>query len=288
MKRKPYNNIDIVITGNVAWCDELTWDERIFYGVVRGLTRNDYYCCYASNKRLAEQMGKSERTIRAFMKKLEDAGFVLRDYAYIQYDNKICRLRAIVPKDLERQFLKQREIMIDAKTASKIITPMGGEKLPPTSGEKLPPNILNKRPYRKNSTSTNIEVETNPQTPLQGGNRKDTLVEPEQFELFGKEQNVRLTKSQRATLSEEFGADLAQSLIEQFSAWIKSGVKRLRKKVDHYALLRDWGLRRTQPKQATATRVLIGGRDTNRSEYSQAQLDALFADLGVIDDADDG
>jgi len=286
MTKKLYNNIDIVITGNVAWCDDLTWDERIFYGVIRGLTRNDYYCCYASNEHLAEQMGKSGRTIRTFISRLEQAGFVFRSHAYIKCDDgKTRRMRAIVPTDLEKQFIKQRNIMTDAKAASQKISPKGGEKFPPTSGEKFPPNILIEYPCRKSPLSTNIEAEYNPQPPLQGGDQKAALVEPEQYQLVGKDKNVRLTESQRTALSEEFGADLAQSLIEQLSAWITSGVKRLRKKADHYAILRDWGLRRTQPKrQDSPAKVLIGGRDIERREYSDEELNALFSSFEDIPD----
>lgn len=249
-QQRPSNNIDIVITGNVAWNDSLSWDVKILYGLVRGLTRNDVYCCYASNDYLAEKMNKSARTIRTFLNELEAEGYIVRDYAYVECSNdgKIRRLRAVVPKDLYDKFLKIREEMQDAKErASKKIRSKGGEKFPPVGGEKFPPTILKEYPY-KNIISTNIEEGINPQTPLQGGEQAATLIETEQFEVLGKFDNVRLTKSQKAGLIGEFGSELASALIEQLSAYIQSGVRRIRKKADHYAMLRDWALRRREPE----------------------------------------
>lgn len=287
MKKKPYNNIDIVITGNVAWCDDLSWDEKILYGIIRGLTKNDYYCCYASNEYLCEKLQKSnDSTVRRYLRKLENLGFIRRGYAYITDDfGEIYRARAIIPTELAKQFEKVQNIMEDLKKSSK--------KCPKTvqkcTGKPCNPArlIINKEyPCKKSSLSTNIKAEYNPQTPLQGGEQADTLVEPEQFELVGKGKNVRLSESQRVALSGEFGADLASSLIEQLSAWIASGVKRLRKNTDHYAMLRDWGLRRTQPKHEAPARILIGGRDMERREYSQKELDLLFNALDDIPDDD--
>lgn len=283
-KQRHSNNIDIVITGNVAWNDSLSWDVKILYGLIRGLTRNDYFCCYAGNDYLAEQTNKSARTIRTFLNELETEGYIVRDYAYVECtnDGKIRRFRAVVPKDLYDKFLKIREEMKDAKErASKKICSKGGEKFPPVGGEKFPPTILKKYPC-KNIISTNIEEGINPQTPLQGGEHSATLIEPEQFEAFGEFGNVRLTKSQKAGLIGEFGSELALALIEQLSAYMQSGVRRIRKKADHYAILRDWALRRREPKPPT--KALIGGRDMTRRPYSDEEINALYTPLGVEND----
>lgn len=282
-KQRPSNNIDIVITGNVAWNDSLSWDVKILYGVVRGLTRNDFYCCYAGNDYLAEQMNKSARTIRTFLNELEAEGYIVRDYAYIECnDGKIRRKRAVVPKDLYNKFLIIREEMQDAKEkASKKICSKGGENLPPVGGEKFPPTILKEYPC-KNITSSNTEIRTNPQTPLQGGEQAATLVEAEQFEVLGKFDNVRLTKSQKAGLIGEFGSELASALIEQLSAYIQSGVRRIRKKADHYAMLRDWALRRREPEQPV--RALLGGRATPRRSYTDEEINAIYSPLDIDDD----
>ncbi len=242
---KPYNNIDIVITGNVAWCDALTWDEKICYGVIRGLTRNDFYCCYASNQHLAEQLNKTERTVRSFLKRLEEQCFIVRDYGYIECENgKIRRLRVIVPKELWNKFIKQREIMQDAYKASKKIPSKGGKKFPPLGGKKFPPELEINKPCKNNIFISNNKERNNPQPPCKGA---DKAVYPEQqFKLYGKEQNIPLTEQQHKALEEEFGATLISSLIEQLSAYIKSGVKRFRKNTEFYSVLRDWALRRKQ------------------------------------------
>ena len=287
-KKKPYSNIDIVIPGNVAWCDDedMIWDVKLFYGVIRGLTRNDFYCCFASNEHLAEQLGKTPRTIRRFLEILENKGFIYRTNTYIidKFD-KITYTRAIVPTDLKKQFEKQSDKMKDLKEVSKKCS-KGGKEFPPTGGQEFPPNILKEYPCEKNIPITNTEIGINPLAPLpQGGTQKDALIEPEQFELVGKYANVRITKSQKAAFSGEFGEAMALALIEQLSAYIQSGVKRYRKKVDHYAILRDWALRRTQPKYQASTKILIGGRDLERRAYSKEELNSLFTKLDDEDDS---
>lgn len=287
-KQRAFNNIDIVITGNVAWNDGLSWDVKILYGLVRGLTRNDFFCCYASNDYLAEQMNKSARTIRTFLNELEAEGYIVRDYAYIECnDGKIRRKRAVVPKDLYEKFLKIREELKDAKErASKKICPKGGENLPPVGGEKFPPTILKKYPC-ENIISTNIETGINPQTPLQGGDQSATLVEPEQFEVLGKFGNVRLTKSQKAELIGEFGSELTLALIEQLDSYIQSDKRRQvrfsKRGSDRlYATLRDWALRRKE--SVPPAKVLIGGRETSRRTYTDEEINALFTPLDDVDD----
>lgn len=263
MTEKPYNNIDVVIPGNVAWCDDpaMIWDVKLFYGVIRGLTRNDYYCCYASNERLAEQLGKKPRSIRRFLEILEDKGFIYRTNTYIidKYDN-LTYVRAIVPTDLKKQFEKKKEAMLDLKTVAKKC-PSGGKELPRKGGKELPPNI-NMYPCKENKELlTNNKDRNKPPTPLQGGNQAATLVETEQFEVLGKFGNVRLTKSQKAALSGEFGESLTLSLIEQFDAYIQSDERRQKRFAKRgsdrlYANLRDWALKRQEPqaqKQATTS-----------------------------------
>ncbi|MCM1533716.1 MAG: helix-turn-helix domain-containing protein [Corallococcus sp.] len=280
--KKEFNNIDIVITGNVAWQDNLSWDVKILYGVIRGLTRNDFYCCYASNDYLAETMGKKARTIRSFLNELEDLGFIQRDYAYIDCDDgKIRRKRAIVPSDLYSRFEEKRAEMREAYEASKIIPAKGGKKLPPEGGKNLPPN---------NKCLPNIKSKEDitPKPPYKGGRQKATLTEPERFETLGEFQNVRLTESQKAALKGEFGPDMLSALIEQLDAYIQSDERRARrfakkKTEEFYATLRDWALRRKEPEPTA--KVLVGGRDMERRPYTDDEINALFTPLD--DDCDD-
>lgn len=290
MINKPYSSVDIVIPCHVAWCDDkdMIWDVKLFYGVIRGLTRNDFYCCYASNERLAEQLGKKPRSIRRFLEILEQRDFIYRTNTYIidKYD-ELTYVRAIVPTDLKKQFEKKKAEMLDLRTVSKKCA-LGGKEFPPLGGKELPPNILNKKPCKNNKTITSNEVGNNPPTPLQGGEQSATLVETEQYETLGKFGNIRLTKSQRTAFSEEFGADMTSALIEQLDSYIQSGVKRLRKKVNHYAMLRDWALRRQERQtENSSAKVLIGGRDLERHAYGEDELNGLFTPLDEYD-ADDG
>ena len=263
MTEKPYNNIDVVIPGNVAWCDDkaMIWDVKLFYGVIRGLTRNDYYCCYASNERLAEQLGKKPRSIRRFLEILEDKGFIYRTNTYIidKYDN-LTYVRAIVPTDLKKQFEKKKEAMLDLKTVAKKC-PSGGKELPRKGGKELPPNI-NMYPCKENKELlTNNKDRNKPPTPLQGGEPAATRSAAEQLEVLGKFGNVRLTKSQKAALSGEFGESLTLSLIEQLDCYIQSNERKqktfAKQSSDRlYAKLREWALKRQEPqsqKQATTS-----------------------------------
>ncbi|MCM1194419.1 MAG: helix-turn-helix domain-containing protein, partial [Firmicutes bacterium] len=219
-KRKSYNNIDIVITGNVAWCDELSWTEKILYGIVRGLTRNDYYCCYASNEHLGERIGRDESAVRRYLRALEKLGFIRRADAYVEDDyGGIYYTRAIVPTDMLKKFEQKRDEMKDLKGSQKNTT-KAGKITRPQAGKNTRLNI-NMLPYKEKYISiTNNEVRDNPQTPLQGGNNAVASVKPEQFEILGEFQNVRLTQSQRAALRGEFGPDMLSALIEQLDAYI--------------------------------------------------------------------
>ncbi len=246
-------NSDIVIAGNVGWRDDLSWDVKVFYGIVRVLSKNDYYCCYASNEYLLDVIKKdNDSTLRRYMKQLEDIDVIKRDSIYIadEYGN-YHYMRAIVPTELFTKFSKKKDEMLDLKGSLKN-TSMTVQKCTPTPCKNAH-HIINMYPYKENNKSfTNNEDIYNPQTPLQGGDQSATLVEPEQFEVLGKFGNVRLTQSQRTAFRGEFGAELASALIEQLSAYIQSGVRRIRKKADHYAILRDWALRRTQPTKQIA------------------------------------
>lgn len=292
-KQQQFSNIDIVITGNVAWRDELAWDIKIMYGVIRGLTRNDYYCCYASNDYLAEIMRKSPRTVRGFLNELESYDFIRRDYAYIECnDGKIRRKRAIVPSDLYYKFAEKRFEMVDAYEASKNISSKGGKKLPRKGGEKLPPN--NKCiPYSK------IKEDITPKPPtgaLQAvtsvETKAATLFEPatEPIKMFGTFGNVRLTDAQARAFRGEFGNDLADSLIEQLDSYIHSDGRRRkkyskRKSDEFYATLRDWALRRKEP--APTEKILINGRDMQRRPYTDEDFNTMWTPLDE-DDTGDG
>lgn len=279
---KSFNNIDVTITGNVAWIEGLSWDVKILYGVIRGLTRNDYYCCYASNAYLAERMQKKPRTIRTFLNKLEELGVIQRDYGYIECDDgKVRRKRIVVPSELYHLFIAKRAEMRDVYETSKNMSEKGGKNLPTTRGKKLPPNI-------KCIPITNIKDNITPKPPYERGDNAATLTEQSQVTVLGKFGNVRLTELQRTAFKSEFGSTMELALIDQLDTYIESDSrkkKRFAKRSTNeiYATLRDWALRRTQPKQQSSAKVLIGGRDMERRPYSEAELDALYTDLNDDD-----
>lgn len=270
------NNIDIVITGNVAWRDDLDWDVKVFYGIIRGLVKNDYYCCYASNEYLCQALQKdNDSTIRRYLKALKRAGVIVTDNIYVRDDyGELFYTRALVPTELYKKFEKKKDEMIDLKRSLKKC-PMTVQKCTPTPCIDAR-QILNSKPCKKIITN-NSEADINPQPPCKGGQQAEALIEPEQIKTFGEFGNVRLTESQREAFKREFGSELALALIEQLSAYIQSGVKRYRKKVDHYAILRDWALRRREPP--APAKVLIDGRDVERRHYSDDELNGLFTPL---------
>ncbi len=286
VKQRKNNNIDIVITGNVAWRDDLAWDIKIFYGIIRGLVKNDYYCCYASNEYLCTVLQKeNDSTIRRYLRALKHVGVIVVDNIYLpdQY-NGLFYTRAIVPTELLAKFKKKKEEMLDLKEALKKCH-NGGQKYPPTPCKNTRQyNYV--QPCKKNITNI-LKADINPQTPLQGGEHSATLIEPEQFEVLGEFGNVRLTKSQKAGLIGEFGESLTSALIEELDSYIQSDKRRQvrfsKRGSDRlYATLRDWALRRREPKPPT--KALIGGRDMTRRPYSDEEINALYTLLDVESD----
>lgn len=263
--KKSYSNIDIVITGNVACRKELSWTVRILYGLIRGLTRNDYYCCYASNEYLCERMEKGNAsTVGRYLKKLEEIGVIKRETnAYIIDERgKIQRVRAVVLTELYDKFKKKQNEVLDLKGSIK-----NRDKVCKIAQADLcnsAHQIINMYPCKENKELlTNNKVRDNPQTPLQGGNQAATLLEAEPFEVLGKFGNVRLTKSQKAALSGEFGESLTLSLIEQLDCYIQSNERKqkifAKQSSDRiYAKLREWALKRQEPpapKQTTTSDI---------------------------------
>lgn len=285
MAKKAYSNIDIVIPCHVAWCDdaEMIWDVKLCYGLIRGMCRNDYYCCYASNEYLAEQLRKTERTVRRFLEILERKGFIYRTDTYIidKFD-KIMFTRAIVPTDLKRQFEKKKDMMLDLKGSLKN-APRAEINCHPRADKNVH-QIYKDIHIEKNITSTNTKIGINPQPPCQGGNNAVTSVETEPFEVLGNFGNVRLTQSQRAAFKGEFGDDMLSVLIEQLDAWIQSSSRRKKRFLkascdEFYATLRDWALRRIERQRPATTGRLIVGDEIARREYSDTDINGLFTPL---------
>ena len=279
MQKRTHNN-DVVIPANVFWRDDLQLDVKVLYAIIRVLSKNDYYCCFASNEYLCETLKREDTsTIRRYLSVLENAKLIVRDNIYTIDDYGGFKYsRALVPIDLHAKFLKKKDEMLDLKGSQKN-TRKGVQNCTPTPCKNAH-QILNTLPYEKNKTNTSTSSIYNPQTPLQGGDNAVTLVKPERYEVFGTFGNVRLTQSQRKAFSEEFGADMLSSLIEQLSAYIQSGQRRQRKKADHYATLRDWALRRKERSETSTTkRSLVGDADIARREYSDDDINALFSPL---------
>lgn len=295
--KSQFNNIDIVITGNVAWRDDLAWDEKIFYGIIRGLVKNDYYCCYASNEYFCKVLGKGDdSTIRRYLRALKRAEVIVVDNIYLPDEHDgLFYTRAIIPTELFKKFEKKKNEMLDLKESLKKC-PKGGQKYPPTPCKNTR-QYNNVQPCKKNINNI-YKADINPQPPCKGGNQADTLInteavtliELEQVKTFGTFGNVRLTDAQARAFKSEFGDKFALALIEQLDSYIQSdGRKRKRfakrSSDEVYAKLRDWALRRSEPP--APTKVLIGGRDIERRAYSDEELNALFTPLSE-DDADDG
>lgn len=279
MQKRTHNN-DVVIPANVFWRDDLQLDVKVLYAIIRVLSKNDYYCCFASNEYLCDTLKKEDTsTIRRYLIVLENAKLIERDNIYVIDDYGGFKYsRALVPIDLHAKFLKKKDEMLDLKGSQKN-TRKGVQNCTPTPCENAH-QILNTLPCEKNKANNTTGSIYNPQTPLQGGDNAVTLVESEQYVVFGTFGNVRLTQSQRTAFSEEFGEGKALALIEQLSAYLQSGVRRIRKNADHYAMLRDWALRRKEHAEISTTkRSLVGDTDIARREYSNDDINAMFSPL---------
>lgn len=240
---KPKSNIDIVITGNVAWLN-IQRDAKFLYGIIRGLTRNDNYCCYAANAYLAELLDvEDERTVRRYLEQLKALDTLYCTDGYILAENGkiVFRQRLIVLSELRRKFEKKQEELrgLHDKPRKKNAV-QAGNSVRAGAGNSVRLNINKVLPY-ENNTSSNNKKRNNPQPPCEGAEKAHE--QTEQYLALGKYENVFLTELQKGELVREFGSDMALSLIEQMSAKINSGEKRFRKNTQHYDVLRYWGLK---------------------------------------------
>ncbi|MCM1289624.1 MAG: helix-turn-helix domain-containing protein [Corallococcus sp.] len=278
---KPKSNIDIVITGNVAWLD-IQRDAKFLYGIIRGLTRNDNYCCYAANAYLAELLDVSEEsTVRRYLRQLKALGALYCTNGYIIAENgkTVFRQRLIVLSELRKKFERKQEELRDLHDKScKKNAVQAGKNNRPEAGNSARLNINKELPCKENIITTNNKKRNNPQPPCKGAEK--AIEQTEQYLVLGKYANVRLTERQKGELVTEFGSSLALSLIEQLSCYIQSKCKRFRTDVDHYALLQDWCLRRLERQGLSNNekRVRIAGSN-NSGAYTQEQLDSLFTEL---------
>ncbi len=249
VQKRTHKN-DLVIAGNVAWRTDLSWDIKILYGVIRVLSKNEYYCCFASNDYLCETLQKDNgSTIRRYLNKLEQLELIKRDSTYIidDYDN-FQYSRAIVPTDFYNKFSKKKDEILDLQRSLKN-NPKGVQNCTPTACKNAH-HILNMLPIKENNTTNTTSSIYNPQPPCKVGNNADTLIGSSQIHILGTFGNVRLTEYERTAFSGEFGEGLASALIEQLDAYIQSSKRRQRRFAksstnEIYATLRDWALRKT-------------------------------------------
>jgi len=285
-KMKPKSNIDIVITGNVAWLD-IPRDAKFLYGIIRGLTRNDNYCCYATNTYLAELLDVKERTVRRYLGQLKALGLLCCANGYFIAENgkTVFRQRLIVLSELRKKFEQKQELLRDLhdKSRKKSAVRVDNFDRPRVdNSDRL--NINKDLPYKKNNSSTNNKKRNNPQPPCEGANK--AVEQTEQYLALGPYQNVPLTEFQKGELVKGFGNDLVSSLIEQLSCYIQSRRKRFRADTDYFALLQDWALRRLERigTSVVQKQSLVGGCEIERRIYTQEELDSIYTDLDIEPD----
>ncbi len=288
MARSKTNSIDIVITGNVAWNDELSWLERLLYGVIRGLTRNDYYCCYASNEYFAELLKRDESIIRRALATLEGIGVIYRSKGWVLLDNGKMdyQRRMIVLTEHKAKFESEQEKMLDLREkSSKKNAVQVGKNARLLIGKNAHHN-KSIYPYEKDIINNNIKKEITPVPPYKGALQGDVIQHGENL-VFGKYGNVRLTASEYGELCREFGEELTCSLIERLDARIQSGVKGFRargkKQIIHSAIVREWALAHGDRLRVVNKKALVGGIETERRTYTDEQMAQLFTPLSDDD-----
>lgn len=86
-----------VIPAQVFEDDRLEHSETVFYGLLSGLSFSSGFC-FASNEYLAKRMRVDERTIRKWLERLEDFGYVKREIKKegFKWDRKIFITHAVV------------------------------------------------------------------------------------------------------------------------------------------------------------------------------------------------
>lgn len=209
-----------VIPSQVFEDDRLEHSETVFYALLSGIAWNDGYC-YASNDYLAKRMKVDERTIRKWLERLENFGYIHRETSKkgMFWERKIFISHSVpVSKDVYER---------NRGAASKGPGRPDEEEL---EGRKVSEvNIVSKDTYI-------------PPTP------KGESVSPEVV-IYGK--YVKLSKGEFDALRELCGStNVLSELINEINDYISSHGKKPYK--DYAATIRNWWRRKQSQQRNSA------------------------------------
>lgn len=235
-----------VIPYNILIDNDLNPAAKIFYGCLVGLSKKEGYC-YASDEQLAEQHSVDVRTIKRWLKSLEEKGFISRHTKNVPYKTDEGKLIWRKKRKIYTgSGFSRKESEGDKTEQDKIVPTSVSDKIVPTSVDDK--NV----PYKVKTSKEEIPKEKS--TPSGDKNK------------YGSDGLVEMTKDQHDKLTEKLKPDKMNELIEQLNLYIASSGKKYR---SHYHTILSWDNRSssTASQKSNSNPCLT---DEARSQYDNA------------------
>lgn len=88
---------------------ELSPNEKFLLVEIYSLTKNNSRKCFASNRHFADFVGLKENTVQKMMAKLENAGYIKRNYEYKDGTNEIEMRTISLTRKFYDDFVNEKE-----------------------------------------------------------------------------------------------------------------------------------------------------------------------------------
>lgn len=215
-----------IIPAEVRYDDRLSSSEKLLFGEITCLTQKTGEC-WASNKYFSKLYKVEERTIKNWFKKLEDLGYITREYTYKENSKEV----------------EKRSVKIVTTRCKNIHQP--GENNFTTPGEKnFPDNNIN-----INNININNDV-SHSNTPAGSFNKEDNIntykgedciqacdsIPKVTKHKYGEYKHVQLTDTQLKELQNEFPNNW-QEWIDRVDTYCESSGKHYN---NYLATIKNW------------------------------------------------
>ena len=138
-------SFDVVIPSHLILNENVCTGAKLFYGLVRNLTRVEGYC-YATNSYLSDLMGVCEKSIKTWLSELESEGYIERE--------------------LEKEGIQTSRKIFISHEFQKSFT--SGRKLPPGGQNSTPGGVKNYPHKEDNLKEDNLKEECSVSEPPAG------------------------------------------------------------------------------------------------------------------------
>ena len=211
---EPRHAFDIVIPGEIRINQNLSWQEKHLYGLIRNLSRREGYC-WATNNYLAKEMGISVPTVKRWIDHLVKEDALRREMINFKMYN---RRRLWITGAFEK--LKK----------SLISSSMNPPSVHPRSDDRL----ASEPQLKRDITEESLQEKYKGDAPLSPPPSK----EKEEEKFLERQEHVKTTESEHKHLIEKFGPEKTGSLYKMLSDWKKDTSKNKWKKNDYRSILR--------------------------------------------------